>query len=59
MICAQCGVTAPIALRHEDHGPLCSLCASRQVERDAHAGGLGLTASTFGFTGDDADRWDD
>lgn len=57
--CDMCQVTAPIADHHPDHGALCSLCASRQAERDARAGGLGLTASTFGFTGDDADRWDD
>jgi recombinational DNA repair protein (RecF pathway) len=55
--CAQCGVAAPIALHHEDHGGLCSLCASRQVERDEQRGLL--SASMFGFTGDDADRWDD
>ncbi len=59
MRCAQCGVTAPIALRHADHGDLCSLCAARQLDADERSGGLGLSASTFGFSGDDADRWDD
>jgi len=55
--CAQCGVSAPIAMRHEDHGALCSLCAARQVERDQP--GYGLSPGMFGFTGDDAGRWDD
>lgn len=53
--CEQCGVTAPIALHHEVHGALCSLCAHRQLERDDDPG---LSPSTWGFTGDDADRWD-
>ena len=55
--CAQCGVAAPIADHHPDHGDLCSLCASRQAERDRP--GCGLAPGMFGFTGDDADRWDD
>lgn len=57
--CAQCGVAAPIADHHPDHGALCSLCTARQAEADARAGGLGLGPGTFGFTGDDAARWDD
>ena len=55
--CAQCGVSAPIADDHPDHGPLCSLCAARQLDRDERRGLL--SPSMFGFTGDDADRWDD
>ena len=54
--CEQCGVTAPIAMRHEDHGALCSLCAARQLERDEQRGLLG--PGMHGFSGDDADRWD-
>ncbi len=43
--CDQCGVTAPTAMHHEDHGALCSLRAARQVEHDERRS-------------DDADRWD-
>ena len=55
--CDQCGVTAPTAMHHEDHGALCSLCADRQLERDERRGLL--SPGMHGFTGDDADRWDD
>lgn len=55
--CAQCDVSAPIALHHEDHGPLCSLCAARQVERDERRGLL--SPSMAGFPVDDDTPWDD
>ena len=31
--CAQCG-TPPTAHDHPDHGPLCAVCAHRQMEAD-------------------------
>ena len=34
-----------------------SLCAARQLETDERRGLLG--PGMFGFSGDDADRWDD
>ena len=55
--CDQCGTVGPIADQHPDHGDLCGPCAIRQAEHDRP--GYGLAPSTFGFTGGDADRWDD
>ena len=49
--CDACGDTAPIAMLHEFAGYLCDRCAYRQDERDEF--GYGLSASTFGFLGED------
>lgn len=54
--CEQCGVTSPVAMHHEDHGDLCSLCASRQMEADNRRGLI--SPGTLGFIDDDAERWD-
>ena len=56
--CDQCGVTAPTALHHEDHGALCSLCAARQLERDEQRGLLTPGMHGWPLADDDADRWD-
>lgn len=54
--CDQCGVTAPIAIHHEDHGALCSLCAFRQTEHDGRR--TYLSGAMYGFTADDG-PWED
>ena len=49
--CDACGTTGPVVEVNEFGGWLCAQCSYRQEEHDQY--GHGLSASTFGFLGED------
>ena len=49
--CDACGTTGPVVEVNEIGDELCAQCSYRQQERDEY--GHGLSASTFGFLGED------